>query len=119
MRGVDAQVLGIAARAEISPDPQFMQSRFFAAVGLKLAARGDVTAPHPHPMATASVHRQNIDRMSTTSSCVSHIAAEMPAGVVQAPPRFPVLTGSAARGRSGSVTSLPSRLRCLGSYRRR
>jgi hypothetical protein len=88
-----------------------MQSRFFAVAGFRLAARGAVTAPHPHPIATANVHRQKIDRMIRTSSCLSHIAAEMPAAAFWSRLDFPLLGGSAAWDSCGSVTSLPSRLR--------
>ncbi|HVT09561.1 MAG TPA: hypothetical protein VHM31_15795 [Polyangia bacterium] len=83
---------------------EFMQSRFFAAAGFKLAARGAVTAPHPHPIATARVHRQKIDRMSLTSSCLSHIAAEMPAAPLWSHLRFPALAGSSGRISSDPVT---------------
>jgi len=106
---VDSQVAGITCAPQLAGVPEFMQSRFFAAAGFKLAARGAVTAPHPHPIATARVHRQKIDRMSLTSSCLSHIAAEMPAARLWSHLDFPALAGSSATASSGSVTWPPSR----------
>lgn len=51
----------------------------FPTPAVSVAPCGDVIAPHPHPIATAKIHRLPSDRIPSPLPGLSHIAAEMPA----------------------------------------